>query len=398
MSVRHAVLIGIDTPHDAAPLRGAVQDVLDLARAWLARGGRPDHLTLCTSPPLPADVLPGIPRTDATTASVQQALARTASRLTEEDTALVHMSTRGFTSDAGPTLLTADGELVASTLSAAFAALPVRSVLVTLDAGFGGGDASTRTWGPARAASVLPSPADPTVLAGGLTGPVRERTIDGVTRGVFSSALAHRLASLPAGSDVRFAELLSPFIDAGLAPAVLPPTDRERLVGALVDAGPHVPWRGVQAAFQWFPTHEPDFRFSTTDDEMYWDLPGGFPAQQFQITGIVSGGPNPPPPVPPAMRFENKPFDFGQQAPQPPGLGGADRLYEMTATFPLSGRVLMLVRDVNDPQSLEWYTNGNTPRIDVGGGGDATYTPIGVPSATEWSQSGPWYKVHEARL
>jgi len=408
MTDRLAVLIGADAYDHAPRLRGAVQDVVDLTHRLLDRGVRAADLRLLTSPELPDHVLPDVPRAEATRTRIEHAVRELAQRTTDDDTVLIHVSGRGLTTAHGPSLVCADGEprtgrglLPIRELTAPFAHLPVRSVLTVLDVGFGGGADTTRTlaW-PAHPSTSL-DPTDPVVLANGLTGPVYELELDGAVRGGLSYALGRCLDVLPADCDWTFARLMNALrsVQTGLPRAqsavLLPPTDTPRMVGALLGGQQHVPWRGVQAAWQWIPTHDywPDPTFRAGPDMEQFDFGTQAPFSQNQYSwgtrtggGQLFNGPG-------VYSFDNTPFDLGQPVQQAPTAGQGDKVYIVTADFDLGGDVFMVVRNASDPQSIEWYTTAHVDFLPIEDDGTVTITQGTVPSF-----GGPdWFRAVQGR-
>ena len=390
MTDRLAVLIGCDRYDHSPDLRGAVHDVVALASRLLDRGVSPDNIRILTSPVLAADVLPGVSRGHATAAEIRRTLAEIATTTTDDDTVLIQVSARGLTTDDGPAILCADGDPTGGSalvqideLAAPFRHLPVRSVLTMLDVGFGGGSDVTRTVAQPTAQADV-SPTDPVVFANGLRGPVFELELDGQHRGALSFALCRCLDVLDPDCDWTFAQLLHAMrqVQAGLphgeAAVMLPATDTFKPVGALLGGSQHVPWRGVSASWQWIPTHDYQGNvpgFCAGNDSEQWNFGGGAPFPGGQFTTMMMDGPGTPYAGQGVYTFSNQPFDTGTTVGAP-GIGQADRAYQVTSSGNLGGNVYVVIRDAANPQSAEWYTTANTDFLNAGDNQSLTFTEI----------------------
>lgn len=399
MKTRTALLIALDQFQNAEPLAGARRDVVDLAEALLNRGVAAEDVVIAAHPPLAEHVLPGVRRIDATTAGICAELERMAATHDPDAPAMVHVSSRGTTTADGPAILTADGQLAVDELTTPFGGAHVRSVLFTIDAGFGGGSADTRTWGdPSRPYAWTPS--DPTMLAGGTSGPVHEAILGGEVRGVFTWTFCNLLRQIPAGAEWSLADVQHALrvaqhgLSVPQAPVFLPATDAALDLGALADGSEaHVPWRGVQAVYQAFPSHivGPPWGYESdapgTLERFLVNTAPALPANQF--SNQTAPGANPAP-DPNALRFENNGFGTNGSS-TPPTVGPNDRAYQVTVDFGWPGDVWMIARGGKvDTTAVEWFINVPGVAFLAMNPGTITFTELPIP--TTWDNQ-TWYSV-----
>ncbi|MFK7927939.1 MAG: caspase family protein [Myxococcota bacterium] len=400
MTDRRALLIGIDEFQGASPLSGARYDVIALAQALLHAGFGAEQITLVTHPPLPESCLPGVLRFEATTEEVRHQLARTAALADPDGTTLVHVSSRGLHSPDGPAVLTTDGTLSVRDLQAPFNDHPVRSVVFTIDVGFAGDPASSRS--AAESLAPLPfTPRNPTVLAAGLDRPAIEITADGHTMGRLSWAFRAALRTVTPGQEWSFGALqraLSTLMSIEQVPVVVPATDMDRDLGPLLrPTAAHVPWRGVDAAFQFMPTHftGPDGFAAGGPGTFEYFVVDSFPAMPpGQMVSSAMPGAPPTPPTNNTLRFTNNGFAAtGSNAV--PNVDGSDRVYEVTASWGMPGQVWVIARNGKaDTQHMDWYTTAAGVPFLPAPGGTITLTEKSLPAT--WGGS-TWFHVRNSR-
>ena len=415
MSDRFALIVAIDDYADAPPLEGSRNDARDLVRTLLRRGVPPHAIRVLASPKFTAGELPGLPSDalrDATTADLAEGAAWLADALgTEDDAAWIHFSGRGTAlADGTPALLLADdadggGRAALPELLGAFADRPIRSVFLTLDAGFCGSAEASRALPGGAPAPLLAE--DPMVTANGLVGPVPERALGGEPRGLLSWALARALEAAPRGADWTFGDLLAIVrraLDGQPAQPTLNPAEAAFLpIGALLDPGPaHVPWRGVHAAWQLNEEHgvisgggnSGTFIVGGSPSRETWTWASNpWPTNNFAVTvqSLVPGDPGPGT----TFRFSNNGF-APSGSTTPPQISANDRIYQVTVPGANGQQVWLIVRNVANPTSVDWYTTlANTP-----------YLPVSVSDVLQfqgrsslppsWSQS-TWYPAIESR-
>ncbi len=392
------------------PLPGPRHDVAELAGTLHRLGLGASDITVLAGTRDASEGLPCDGPADAPT--LARVLAARAASLDEDAALLIHVSGRGGTTpDGTPVLGLSDGtRLPVQDLLAPFAHRRVRSVLTVLDVGFAGDPATSRTLGGALGPTLPLDLGDPILTANGFGAPVPEVRLAGVPRGLLSHALARVLERLPSDRGWTFAEALRRVrrlltaLDAPQRPTLEPGDVAGKLLGGLLDGGAaHVPWRGVEASFQWLEDdaiiksppgdeHWGSFAASTADNFEFWDwTQHPFDPAGFQV---VCQGPSCPPPPPAAMVFTNRPFS-GPPTNAPPTLNPGDHIYEVQVPQLAGERVVLIVRDAANPAHTDWYTTAQEQYLPVQPQDVSVYQGIGQVPA-DWPQH-QWYHARQDR-
>lgn len=418
MSHRYALIIAVQDYPNVEPLAGAAADARDLYRTLLGMGLDPAHIRVLGSPDLlPTD--PSIQVRPATAAQIRAGVQWLAEHLrSDDDTALIHFSGRGLThAEHGPCLAahgaTADQDdhlVPVQSLLDPLRATPIRSVLTVLDAGFGDAPAHSRALPGAPPVQVWPQAGgDPVITANGPRGPVFERTLGGEPRGMLSWALARALETLPADPSWTFDALLVTLrralgaVRAHQLPGFSPGVKAELPLGSWLQPGPaHVPWRGVQAAWQ-FETDEQHLTeigsgtalgqllISSHETWVWVQSPWTTAGFQGTVTSLTPGNPG----QGTVYNFTNNGFG-NQGSSTAPQVSTSDRVFQVDVPGANGHQVWLIVRQVQNPTRVEWYTTlPNTTYLPVAVNDVLTFQPAQI-DPQQWQQH-TWYRAAEAR-
>lgn len=401
MSARHALILAVHHPDAAPATAGAIADAVDLARALLENGVAASNVHVLTAPALPEGALPdGVRTGHADIPSTLRAIRALADRLaTDDDTALLHFSGAEDSLDGSPALRLSEGHgamalLAVGDLLAPLTTRKLRSVLVSLDT-------EPARAGGSRAGDRAAEGADPILTP--IAGQPREIVIEGERRGLLSWALARAIRSMPRDPSLTLGDLHTVVdramgvIRARAGASLLPATKHDLPLGAFADPGPaHVPWRGVHSVWQ-FEHGDTDF-MSPTQGRLVIGGPGNrerwlwqtqpWPTTGFsgQVTSLT------PQPVQTPYNYTNNGFS-GPVSSNPPQIGSNDRIFQVDVPGAQGEQVWLIVRNVQQPTAMEWYTTATVQYLPVSVNDILTFTyQTGLPST--WS-SYTWYRARE---
>jgi hypothetical protein len=231
------------------------------------------------------------------------------------------------------------------------------------------------------------------VSAPGLSG--SDPTLVAAAGAPIGQAVVDALLQVP--TTATFADLCRA-VQAAVPVTLTPSSAQDSLLAGLLDGGPsHVPWRGVDAWYEF------------QDD---WELPfvnvgGGLGFTPTQEQWSFAGQPFPPVPLqgiwqnqlgpraPTQFNFTNQ--GFAGPAPVRPDIQAGDVAYQMVSqgldiTF-------VIIRNVANPTAAEWYTNQANTQYLVPNPVPGTLAPIDQATLNNlWNQANAWFLANEARI